>query len=81
MDLQPFLTQIENVQTNHLIIPQHQQEVNERKEALKSYCYQIMNEIHTTLKEYQERYGDLTAAVNSLLRKEPKEKEEIVTSR
>ena len=32
MDLQSLLTQIENVQTNHLIVPQHQQEVNTKKE-------------------------------------------------
>ena len=32
MDLQPLLTQIENVQTNHLKFPQHQQEVNTKKE-------------------------------------------------
>ena len=36
IDLQPLLTQIENVQTNHLIVPQHQQEVNTKKEALKT---------------------------------------------
>ena len=37
MDLQSLLTQIENVQTNHLIVPQHQQEVNTKKEALKTH--------------------------------------------
>ena len=36
MDVQSLLTQIENVQTNHLIVPQHQQEVNTKKDALKT---------------------------------------------
>ena len=36
IDLQSLLTQIENVQTNHLIVPQHQQEANTKKEALKT---------------------------------------------
>ena len=36
MDLLSLLMQIENVQTNHLIVPQHQQEVNTKKGALKT---------------------------------------------
>jgi len=36
MDLQSLLTQIQNVQTNHLIVPQHQQEANTKREAVKT---------------------------------------------